>query len=839
MAPKDLIKSDRNSPQLPEGQLVWIPPGFMLSTESPQSEPESHLWDYIWMVWRKRWLVVLMFLLCVSLAALKNYQSIPIYQSAARMKIESDENKIISFQGEQMSLETGNKTEFINTQMQVIQGRQLALQVMDKLGFYKAEPAANNQTTTTQAQPATADEKPVAKPAPSDEKPASEIGRVWIEFKKLVGLAPDIRPQFEHMNGADDKESRDIIQQMMINGFLGGLKVVQLPETNIVSISYTSADPRLCSKVVNTLCDEYIKWTFSSKFESYNYARDFLKEKLEEMKGKLEKSENDLLALTGGKDFIGASADGQLPQGLENYRQKIIDAERQIFEKQFELQKYTMGKGYAALQSLNDTHLNALLQKYSDDQIQYDMLTTQLGPGSQEVRKLKAEMKRIESQLTEALDQATKKAQFDFDQLKANRDNMQKMFDAEKDRVSGIQKNMIQFNILKREVETNRELYNALLSRWKEVGVTSGVKAGYASIIEPALPPMAPSFPNKQRTLLMGALIGVFLGIGLVFFLDYMDTSVKDPEELERIARLPILGFVSHCMVRRNRGENKVSVELLTHIRPRSEFAESIRSIRTSIQYSRAGGAPKTIMVTSCLPGEGKTTIATNLAIALANRNKSVLLIDGDLKKPSLHKLFNVDRKLGLAEVLTGKFDGGNLPETEIKNLSVMPSGAKVPNPVELLDSDVMRKFLESAIKEFDHVVIDTAPSLNMADSAVLAPYVDGVILVVQPGKTPREAVRRVKERLTDVQGNILGLVVNNPIKGADTRYGQRYGYGYGYGKKYGYGEWKDHGLDRGFRGADDEPDIPVKEIVDISIAARHIDTTDADDYPQEGRRQS
>lgn len=814
MAPKDLIRQEKNTPQLPEGQLVWIPPGFALSTESPEAQQqESHLWDYIWMIWRKRWLVLLMFLICVSVAALQNYKAIPIYQAYAKLRISPEEPKLITFQGEQMSVGYNHNEDFINTQLQVISGRKIAQQTMEKLGFFKN--AGSSSTQEAQAVPA--------------EPPPSELAKKWNNFVALVGLAPDVKNPFTQAATANSKEMDDILQQLRIKGFLMDLTVAQVKETEVVQVSYLSSDPQFCAKVVNTLCDEYIKWTYESKDESLVYARNFLKTKLDEMKGKLEQSENDLIKLTGGADFVG-SPDGQLPQQLETYRQKIVDSERELFQKQFDLQRYSGDKNFGALRSLGDPQLGILLDKYATDEIERDKLkAANMGEKSKEMLGIKAEMSRIEVQLQEAQAQVKKKAQFEYDQVKANHDYLQKMFDSEKARTTGIQKNMIQYNILKREVETNRDLFNSLLQRSKEVNLTSGVKAGYASVIEPALPPMAPSFPNKPRTLALGALLGLFLGIGLVFFLDYMDTSVKDPEELERIARLPILGCVSHCDVKRAKGESRVSVEMLTHFRPRSEFAESIRSIRTSIQYSRAGGSPKTILVTSCLPAEGKTTISTNLAIALASRNKTVLLIDADLKKPSLNKLFNVDRKLGLSEVLTGAFDGSNLPETEIKNLFVMPAGSKPPNPVELLDSEAMAKFLEKAANEYDHVIVDCAPSLNMADSSVIAPLVDGVLMVVQPGKTPREAVRRVKERLVDVQGNVLGMVMNNPTKSAGQRYGSRYGYGYGYGygKRYGYGHEKGFGQRFGGENESEATAGRVKEIVDISPAARQINPQD------------
>lgn len=830
MAPKDLIKSERNVPNLPDGQLVWIPPGFMLTTEEPKQAPEAHLWDYIWMIWRKRWLILLVFLVSVSVAALVNFKAVPIYQATAKLRIENEASSMVLFQDQSqgMSVASNSGPDFISTQLQVITGYKLAQQVMDKLDPFGAPknqtpPLASAAKQTTQSQ--------------ARESSNTAIGKLSSSFDKIreaVGLSDSSLSKSDQDSLLTEQEKQALVNQMRIKAFLNGLSVKPIAGTQLISVSYMSADPQRCFKVVNTVCDEYIKWTYESKYDSFSYARNWLKEKLDEMKGKLEQSENDLIKLTGGQDFV-VMAEDQIPQRMESYRQRIADAQRVLFEKQFELDRYKSGKNFSVLRILNDPRLNTLLDSYSQNQILYDTRTAELGPKSREVRTIAAEMAGIEKQLQEAYNQAKVRVQSEYDQAKANLDYLQKGFEEEKTRATGIQKNMIQYNILKREVDINRELYNSLLQRWKEVGLNSGVKAGFASVIEPALPPMAPTLPNKLRTLMIGAMMGLFLGVGMVFFLDYMDTSVKEPEELERITKLSILGYVGHCEFRRTKGERQMCVELMSYFRPRSEFAECVRSIRTSIQYSRAGSAPNTILVTSCLPGEGKTTIATNLAIALASRGKKVLLVDADLKKPSLNKLFNVDRKLGLTEVLTGKFDGTNLPETEIENLFVMPSGSKPPNPVELLDSDVMRRFLERAANEYDHVVLDSAPSLNMADTSVMAPYVDGLILVVQPGKTPREAVRRVRERLMEVQGSILGLVVNNPVKSAQARYSHRYGYGYGYGGRYGYGQ--DQAYGRVSRGGHQEYGAgsgngygrQAQEVLDITVAALPDDSQDRD----------
>jgi capsular exopolysaccharide synthesis family protein len=239
-------------------------------------------------------------------------------------------------------------------------------------------------------------------------------------------------------------------------------------------------------------------------------------------------------------------------------------------------------------------------------------------------------------------------------------------------------------------------------------------------------------------------------------------------------------------------------------------MAENVRYVRTSLMYSLAGRSPKTVLVTSAFPGEGKTTIAINLAIAFAQRGHKVLLMDADLKRPGIHKFFEVDRTQGLTEVLTGRLDGEAAQKTHVDNLSVLPSGSTAPNPVDLLDSDVMRDLLVALSEEYDHIVVDSAPMIGMADTTVLVPHVDGVVLVAQPGGTPRDALRKLKEKVVGVQGHVLGVVLNNARRRRKPKYAYRYGYGYGDG--YGDSFWLRYGYgylpDEGETAAEQEPGL-------------------------------
>ena len=735
-----------------------------------EQEQESHLWDYLWLIWRRRWLVLLVFLLSASSATFMAVRSISIYMAAAKLRIEPDTPNILQFQGNQIAVAANRNADFFATQLQMIQSRQLAERVIKRLGLFGV---GAPQEAPAGGEPA---------PEPKSKGMLSFFQKVPAYFASVF----DSKPNAPANVNIDPDE---LAMQMRVNAFLRGLKVNQVPETEIIQIAYMSANPNSCATVVNAIGEEYIRTTYDSRYVSYDYARNWLKEKLDELKAKLEQSDEELTKLTVGSDYLMSAENvQQYTAQLEAIRQKLVDAERLIFDKEFELKRFESDTNFAALQSLGDPRLQTLAQSYSDREISYEKMKTKLGPKMEDMRELEAEMKSIRGQLNDAVRQAKKKIQLDLKQTQENRDYLQKQYNTERERVAGLQKGMVKYNILKREVDVNRDLYNTMLQRWKEVGIASGVKASNVSFVEKAMIPLVPILPNKPRTILMGAVLGLFLGIGLVFFLEYMDTSVKSSEELERIAHLSTLGIVPH-FDGRNGSKGRVPVEMVVNQKPRSGFAESVRSLRTAIQYSFSGRPPKTILVTSCLPSEGKTTVATNLAISFAQRNKTVLLIDADLKKPTLHKLFNLERCMGLTELLTGKFDGSNIPESSIGNLFVLTSGRHTPNPVELMDSDIMRRFLEKASQEYDHIILDSPPTLNLADTGVLAPYVDGVILVVQPGRTPKEAVRRVREKIFDVQGRILGVVMNNPRQKSSNRYGSRYDYGYHYGYGHNYGE--------------------------------------------------
>jgi capsular exopolysaccharide synthesis family protein len=364
-------------------------------------------------------------------------------------------------------------------------------------------------------------------------------------------------------------------------------------------------------------------------------------------------------------------------------------------------------------------------------------------------------------------------------------------FANQKRQAMAMQQRSIQYNILKREAETNKELYKNLLQRVKEIGISAGFNGSNIEIVDYSEKPKGPYQPYHQRKVLLAAVIGLFLGIGFTFLLEYFDNTVKTPEEVDQRFQLPFLGSVPEISCeRRNQLSDKKSssrpflpVELVMCNQPRSILAEAYRNIRTSLLLSFSERPPQSILVTSPSPLQGKTTTLINTAISLSQTGARVLIIDGDLRKPRIHKVFGDRNRLGLSDCLSGGAELTSvIRKSAIKNIYYIPAGPIPPNPSELLGSALFKEMMQGLAQRFDHILIDAPPVLGFADSIVLSSAVDGVILVILFGKTQRMVLQRAKDGLLNVNAKILGVVINRvnmDLNGYSDYYGP-YHYYYG-----------------------------------------------------------
>jgi capsular exopolysaccharide synthesis family protein len=326
-----------------------------------------------------------------------------------------------------------------------------------------------------------------------------------------------------------------------------------------------------------------------------------------------------------------------------------------------------------------------------------------------------------------------------------------------------------QYTILKREVDSTRDIYDALLKRAKEAGISEQLELSNIRIVDPAEIPEVPIRPKKANNIALACLIGIMMGLGIAFFVEYLDNTIKDPDDVTAYMALPFLGYVPSA---RKEVKSPEEIDLIVYQKPRSVISEAYRSIRTSILFAFADKPGKTILLTSTNPQEGKTSAAINLGITMANTGEKVLLVDGDLRCSRLHKSFGLAKETGLSDYLIGKVDLDKvLKPTTIENLYLLSAGSTPPNPAELLSSARMKTFLEETKRRFDRIIIDGTPILTFTDAAIVANMVDGVIMLVRCGKVPIEIVVRAKQKLLDSKANILGVLLNNVDYGKESYY--------------------------------------------------------------------
>jgi capsular exopolysaccharide synthesis family protein len=779
MSGREIQKRDKMEIAKPtEGQMVWIPPGYELTTEAQFQDQGPHLWDYIWLVWRRRWLVFLVFLIVVGITAVITLRAEPIYEAVAKIQIEQEMPTVFRVdRGADMAVAT-DLTDFMGTQIRILSGRLLARDVVLQLNLFA-----------------------------SDDSPTSETGQspVAAFISYLKSFVPRGGEPRALLSPAEQEES-DLRNR--VSAFISSLTVERDRETQIVEVKFLSPDPELGAKVANALCEAYKKWNYQSKIVTYDLASSWLRDQLRSKEDELNKSRNELSAFMQKFNIVpGQENADNVTKSLDDMNQKMIQAQLEYNQKEVLLKQIEGSDpiNFAEIVETAQPTIKKMVEDLSDLKAKMSEMGASIGPNMPEMKGLKAQIASLESSIAVERRKILDKARMNRDRARKNYESIAASYKKLREGVLGDQDALARLRILQNKVESNTKSYNDLLDHKERVGVQESLKASNVKLIEPAEQPASPMFPKKKRNMMLGACLGLFLGIGMAFFLDYMDTTVKDAEEVEKMTQLGTLGYIPHYEDKASRGVPPVPIELITAEKPRSLVAENIRYLRTSVLYSLAGRSPKSIIVTSAFGGEGKTTVSINLAIAFAQRGQKVLLIDADLKRPAVHRFFAVDRSMGLTEILTGKVDealGGigrdPFRKTDIENLYVLPAGSKPPNPVDLLDSDVMRDLLALLAEEYDHIILDSPPLMGMADTSVLVPYVDGVILVVRPGKTPRQAVRRCKEKVTGLQGRILGVVMNNPRQGPGG------GYSYGYGAyEYGYGYGYDSG--NGAEGQDEE----------------------------------
>ena len=577
----------------------------------------------------------------------------------------------------------------------------------------------------------------------------------------------------------------------LVNTLLGNLDVQMMKNSWLFEVSYTSYDPRFATKVVNTLTEEVIEENFKRKYEATMMATDFLQGQLRDLKIKVEKSEEELVNYGRQRNILNLSERQIIVMAnLAKLNESMTKAQTELISKRA---RYESIKN-ASVENFPPSLKNELIASLETVLVQKERsltrLSSQFGPEWPEVKQTSKEIQEIKAQLSREKTLLIAQEKNDFEVALHNNLRLQESLEQKKHQANRFREESIQYNILKREVETSLQLYEGLLQRLKEAGVSAGLKSSNIQVVDRAEVPSSPFYPSTEGNLATGLAFALISGLGLAFLLESLDNTIKTSEQVESFLGLPSLGLIPAMgpfLERTDRraltdrqGQLKTAPVLLyKYLESRSQIWEAYRSLRTSILLSHSDKRPQKILVTSALVSEGKTTTAINTAVVMAQTGARTIMMDLDMRRPSLGRIFGINGKAGMSNFLSGNADmASQIRNTPFPNLYILPAGPSPPNPAELIGSKRMKGALALLEQYFEYIVIDSPPVLSVTDPLVVSRHVDGVIFVIHGGKTHRDALRKASESIVNVGGRILGAVINNVnIQSSEYSYYYRYYY--------------------------------------------------------------
>ncbi len=670
----------------------------------------------------------------------------PIYRAEALIEIKPDVKSMVKFE----SLEQSNfqPLEYKTTQQNIITSNSVATAVIDKLELQK-NPEING----------TLDQRGFM----------AGIKEIVASFR---GDETDTPPVEE------DEAAR------RVNRFKKRLNVSSIRKSDLFKVSFDSFSPRVAAKVANTTVSEFVRLDRQRRLDSNSDAKHFLESEITATQAKLESSEKDLTDFARRTNIVDVEEKGNIMvQRLSDLNSQLtmITGERVAAEALWD-QAQSPDGAHSLPNVLSSALINQLKQNRAMLNSEYRNLAKIYKPAYPALQQAKAELDDVDNSINLETQRLANGLGINYKQLVAKEGLLAGKVEEQKQTLLGIKDKSIQYNILKREWETNKELYTGLLESMKQVGVAGGMEPNNISLIDQARVPLGKFKPNLKLNAALAGVLGLMAGIGVAFLLAFLDNTVRTPEDLEKVVGIPSLGLIPL-----NKGKDKAKtkkrkqhqdtaqggrgsaleryepmLEFRSHFERRSDIAEAFRSVRTSLMFSSPTGLPKVIQVTSTIAGEGKSTIATNLALVLADNGAQILLVDADLRKHRIHKIFGIPSTPGLTEVIVSGVMPGHIKKVGLDNLDVLPTGTIPPNPAELLGSQGMQAFLAESADIYDHIIIDSAPLLGLADAVVLSTKVDGLIYTVHSGVVSKDNLREGIKRLRRVRAPLLGAVLNH-----------------------------------------------------------------------------
>jgi capsular exopolysaccharide synthesis family protein len=703
-----------------------------------RDQPVVDLASYWGLAIKHRFLIVGCFLGALVIGATLTLLMTPIYTAQATLQIDREAARVIDSEDVTPRENLIQGEEFFQTQYGLLRSRSLAERVIESLGL-----------------------------ASSDEA----LEAMGVEAPKGGGTAA---AQAAGRRAAALKALQDNLSVSPVRG------------SRLVAVGYDNPNPVVAARIANGFAENFIQSNLDRKFESSSYAREFLEERIAQTKERLESAERQLVAYAANQQIInvgepseGTASSGATESLTSNNLVALNGALARTRAERVAAEERWRSASTSDLMTLPEVLQNPTIQRLTEQRAvldaEYQQKLSLYQPDYPEMVRLKARIDEADSQIRSIAANIRSSIRSQYE-ISANQErSLQAQVTGLTGDVLDLRDRSIQYNILQRELDTTRTLYEGLLQRYKEVGVTGGVTANNIAIVDLASPPREPSKPSMMLNMALAALLGLGLGFLAALLLEALDETVATPDDVEKKLAVPVLGVIPLL------DKGQTTSDALADIR--SGFAEAYYSLRTALQFSTPDGAPSSLLVSSARPAEGKSTTAYAVALNLARVGKRVLLVDGDLRNPSMHRIIGVENERGMSNLLSGSADLASVVQrTREENLFFIPCGPLPPNPAELWGGDRLHQFLAEARNNFDHVFFDGPPVLGFADSPLLAAAVQGVLFVLESRGTRRGQARGALRRLQVGRAHLLGTVLTK-FNAKSTSYG---GYDYAYDYHYG-----------------------------------------------------
>ena len=706
--------------------------GVFRAAYPPTVSHVPSLWDYWPILLRHKWTILSAVVVALVMGTVVAFSTTPIYEAVGRIVINREGAETAGLKNSDAGASDSYDDYMVamDTQTHVLQSDAIAKLVISKLSL---------------------------------DSDAAFAGK----GAAAASSAADIEP---HREAA------------LVGKFHRSLQINSIPRTRLLEIRFSSSDPILAAKAVNSVIDTYIEQNYKTHLEATTRTSDWLTQQLSELQMKVQESQEKLVQYQKEHGILGIDEkENIITSKLDELNKQLTAAEGDRMQKESVYRLASSGDPDLLSNLDPSSPLVRLRSQEADLHRQLAQASVKFESSYPKVEELNNELGAVQADIKIEIARLAAKYKKDYLTALEREKLLRASLENQKTEENQLNESAIEYSLLKRDVESNRQLYEGLLQKLKEAGVMTGLRSSNVRIVDPASAPTAPATPNIPRNLLMSLLVGLAGGVSLAFILESRDNTVHSLEQAQMITSLPSLAviplaFRSSRALRQVKRRTQTAAASAAALHPKSQIAEAYRALRTSILLSRTGQSTKVLMVTSALPQEGKTTTSVNLAIVLAQRDARVLLIEGDMRRAGISQVFDFESDTGLSTVL-----GGNTvaevairPVPGVPNLSVLPAGPVPLNPSEMLASPRMRDLLASLSSEFDYVIIDTPPVLSVTDAVLLSKLADSTLLVIRAGMTSKAALRRAYDVLAQVDAHIMGVILN----AADVTEPDRYYYG-------------------------------------------------------------